>query len=254
MIRVARAVFLVTIVACMPSARLPTVTTPQGNSFFGKGMVVGVGIELPPFGASYQRNGTRHDTTYGPKTKIPVLQMFSVGFRQSLTTNCDVGGQLGIGATGADIRCGIGDKDRTLAVATGATFKWWHGLVGRTEVQAGIHRDGFLAFASTGVTYSYFQHAIGLREDSPAEDVFVGPSEPYVRVRQVELAWSSSITLGLPPATGGEQPTIFLNVSVDKPLVTSASDFNCHGCSGAFSDFDPGIRIGGVIGVAATMD
>ena len=248
-----RFVCLLAFTACVPSGRLPVVTTPQGNAPFGKGMVAGVGVELPAFGASYRADGTEHrDVTYGPRRKIPLLQLFSFGLRRSIATRCDVGGQLGIGITGADVRCGLGDEDRTVAIATGASFRWWHGLVGHTELQAGIHRNGYLAFVSTGVAYGYFWHAIGLADDPPIEDVLIGPSEPYLRIRQIEIAWSSSITLGLPPIRDS-QPTIFLSVGVDQPIATAGTEFSCHGCAGTFSDFDPGVRLRGVIGIAATM-
>ena len=250
----ARALVLTTLAGCMPTSRVPPVTTPTGNSLGGKGLVLGVGIEVTGFGSSLTENGQRReDVTYGPATKIPLLQLFSFSARESFTDHCDAGFQLNIGSLAGDVRCGIGDENKTVAVATGATFRWWHGLIGRTELQAGVHEDGFIAFASTGITYATYRHAIALGEGTPLEDLLTGPHEPYVRVAQRELAWSSTVTLGFPSGKS-DAPTFFMSLGVDRPFATSTPQFTCEGCTRSFEDFDPGLRFGGMIGIAAVRD
>ncbi len=240
--------------ACIPTSRVPPVTTPTGNTLGGNGTVVGASIELTGFGSSLTEGGQRrNDVTYGPATKIPLLQLFSLSARESFNDHCDVGFQLNIGSLAGDVRCGLGDEHKTLAVATGATFQWWHGLIGRTELQAGANEGGFIAFASTGISYAMYRHAIGLNEGTALEDLLTGPHEPYVRVSQRELAWSSTITLGFPAGTRRE-PTIFMSLGMDRPFATSTPHFTCEGCTRTFDDFEPGVRFGGMIGIAAVRE
>jgi hypothetical protein len=245
---------LVALAGCLPTSRVAPVTTPTGNNLSGKGLVLGVGVEITGFGSSLTENGQRRDdVTYGPSTKIPFLQLFSFSARESFTDHCDLGFQVNIGSLGGDVRCGLGDEHKTLAVATGATFRWWHGLIGRTELQAGVHKEGFVAFASSGITYATYRHAIALNEGTALEDLLTGPHEPYLRVAQHELAWSSALTLGFPTGKS-DAPTIFMSVGVDAPFATSSPRFTCEGCARSFDDFDPGVRFGGMIGVAAVRD
>lgn len=119
-------------------------------------------------------------------------------------------------------------------------------------MQAGIHKEGCIAFASTGITYAMYRHAIPLNEGTALEDLLTGPHEPFLRVAQRELAWSSPVTLGFPMGTYA--PTLFVSVGVDKPFATSTPKFTCEGCTRTFEDFDPGLRLGGMIGFAAVRD
>jgi hypothetical protein len=209
-----------------------------------------------PFGASLVENGQQRSVAPGPRIKIPLLQLFSLAVRYPMNERCDAGYQLYIGATGGDVRCGIGDAHKTIAVSSGATFKWWHGIVGRTEIQAGAQRDGLVVFATSGVTYGFFKHAIASdyppNTGTPLEDLLIGPQEPFVRVSQTEVAWSSSLTFGFPDLRG--HGTYFASVSVDRPFWTTDPRYECRGCTTprTFSGFDPGIRVGGMIGFGGT--
>ncbi len=240
--------------ACLPSSRVPPTTTPMGNTLGNRGTVVGASIELTGFGSSLTEDGQRRDdVTYGPVTKIPLLQLFSLSARESFNEHCDVGFQLNVGAIAGDMRCGLGDDHEAFAISTGATFQWWHGLIGRTELQAGTNEGGYVAFASTGISYAMYRHALGLNKGTALEDLLTGPHEPYVRVSQRELAWSSTITLGFPVGTRN-MPTAFISLGMDRPFATSTPHFTCEGCTRSFDDFDPGVRFGGMIGIATVRD
>ena len=71
--------------------------------------------------------------------------------------------------------------------------------------------------------------------------------------RSTRLTIFSSFTLGF-PSTRQQQPSLFLSLSIDRPIATTGTEGVCHGCSMTLEDFEPGLRLGGVIGIAATMD
>ena len=72
------------------------------------------------------------------------------------------------------------------------------------------------------------------------------------RVRQTELDWSSSIVLGFPPESRGL--TLFMAPSIDVPIWSGDSSYTCVGCDIVLEDYQPGIRVGGMIGMAFETD
>jgi hypothetical protein len=230
----------------LPATQLPGMTSP--------GMTLAVGMSTN-FQATLTEDSKRRDVVYGARKTLPVLEMLTLGLRHGVSDRCDVGGQIGVGQIGADARCGIHSDTAGVAVVTGARWQWWEGLVGHTEVQAGAQQHGWFAYGTTGVSYGLYGHAVELGSGD-AYPLSL-PRKPYVEIAQRELAWTASVALGVPTELvhRDDVPSMFLGLSVDKPLVTSTPRFSCQGCvePHTFQGFDPGWRFGAMLGITGKL-
>lgn len=239
------------LVACQVAPRIPSTTLP-GTA--GNNLSFGVGITTA-FGATLTENGKRRDIVPWNTKTLAAIEMITVGFRHPFGEHCDVGGQVGIGQVGADARCGVGSATAGAAIASGVQYQWWGGVVGRTELQLGANKDGWLGFVSTGISYGFVRYKIPLDD---REAVFLsGPPDPSVVIHERELGWTSTAAIGVPlaPAHSEPGPSAFLGLTFDKPLVTSAPQFSCEGCAEprAFDGFSPGLKLGVLVGLGGRL-
>lgn len=238
---------------CFVAPAMPPVTTPRGSEFRQQGAALAAGLTLPPFGSSYVRDGRRFDAVHVPRYSILALQMIAVEGRQRVAEACDVGVQLGLGRSGGDFRCGLGGERGTLAARAGLQWVYTEGVTARLMVDAGYRSDGWLVFASTGLGFGahYGRTLLSAERFASLEDLFVSPSRPVAVVSQLELTWSSAVVFGVP--LGGRTLSAFWGVSVDVPAAYTAGEFTSLDGVGGFSDLQPGVRVGVMLGISGIL-
>lgn len=231
---------------------LPT-TTPRGSDFRRQGAALAAGLTLPTFGSSYVRDGRRIEALHRPRWSFLALQMIALEGRRRVTDACDIGVQLGLGRSGGEFRCGLGDERWTLAGRAGVQWVYTEGVVTRAMADLGYRNNGWLVFASTGVGFgAYYGRTVGDREGlSDGEQLFFSPTRPHAMVSQLELMWSSAVVFGVP--LGGRTLSAFWGASMDMPLVWTPGSFTPIENTSRFSDLHPGTRVGVMIGMSGVL-
>ncbi len=238
---------------CFVAPAMTPLTTPRGSRFRGQGAALAAGLTLPTFGASYLRDGRRVEALYVPRYSMLALQMIAVEGRHRVAEACDVGVQLGLGRSGAELRCGLGGERGTLAARAGVQWVYTDGVVARLMADVGYRDRGWLAFASTGLGFGahYGRTLQGDASVSSFEQLFVAPARPLAVVSQLELTWSSAVTLGVP--LQGRTLSAFWGASVDVPVAYTAGSFSDVITTTPLSDLRPGVQIGVMLGISGIL-
>lgn len=238
---------------CFVAPALPPLTTPRASQFRAQGAALAAGLTLPPFGASYVRDGQRREALHVPRYSILALQMIAVEGRQRVLDACDVGVQLGLGRSGGEFRCGLGGEHGTLAARAGVQWVYFEGVVARTMVDLGYRSDGWLVFASTGLGFGayYGRTIIGDASLTSADDLFVSPGKPIAVVSQLELTWMSTAVVGVP--LGGRTLSAFWGASVEVPAAYTAGSFTPTSGTSTYADLHPGTRVGVFVGISGIL-
>jgi hypothetical protein len=200
------------------------------------------------------RDGQRVVGLHRPRMSFLALQMIALEGRQRVTTACDVGLQLGLGRSGAELRCGMGDEHATLALRGGIQWVYTEGVVTRVMADVGYRsEEGWLAFASTGLGFgAYYGRTVGDRDGiSDGDQLLFSPTRPLAVVSQLELTWSSVVGLGFPLA--GRTLSQFWGISVDMPLAWTPGSFTPIDNASNYSDLRPGVRFGLMIGLSGFL-
>jgi hypothetical protein len=246
-----RLALLFALTACQIAPRLPTTTLPSTP---GNHLTLGVGVTTT-FDATLTEDGTTRDVVPTQTETLAIVEIPTVGFWRPINSQCDAGGQLGVGQLGARARCGVVSGTAGAAIATGVHWQWWGGIVGHAEVQLGFAKAGWFAFVTSGAAFGVLRHKIPLGDYDPL--YFSGPPDPSVVIDQREIAWTTTTAIGFPVGRGGieRMPSAFLGFTYDRPLATSTPGFSCRGCTGphAFQDFTPGWRLGVLVGVTGSL-
>jgi hypothetical protein len=246
--------FAFALTGCVVAPAMPPLTTPRGSDLRRQGAALAAGVTMPPFGGTYVRDGRRIDVVHVPRYSVLALQMIALEGRRRVGEACDLGVQLGLGRSGGEFRCGLGDERATLAARASLQWVYTEGATARLMVDAGYRHRGWLVFASTGLGVGgyYGRTLLGEESLSSFEDLLVSPGKPVAVVSQWELMWSSVVTLGVP--LQGRTLSGFGGVSVDVPAAYTAGEFTVLGGGrAALSDFRPGIRVGVMLGFSGIL-
>jgi hypothetical protein len=239
---------------CFVAPAMPPLTSPRGSSFRHNGASLAVGLTLPSFGSSYRRGTTTIDGIHRPRYSILALQMFALEGRQRVTEACDVGVQVGLGRSGGEFRCGAGNERGTAAGRVSVQWVYTEGVVTRAMFDTGYRSErGFLAFISTGLGLgAYYGRTVGEVDGIyDIDQLFYSPTRPNAVASQFELMWSSAAVLGVPLAT--RNVSGFWGVTVDVPLAATPGAFTPLDGSSSYSDLQPGVRVGVLLGISGIL-
>ena len=185
--------------------------------------------------------------------RIAVLQIPHVAYRRGLSETCDWGLEGGLAQTGASLRCGLRHDDLSASFQLGAHWLPVTSFQSHGELQLGYKSDAFMAFVTAGLLYSALTHAYVEEQRkslSGTDFIYYGPGEPWLEIFQHELAAQLGFIWGM--SLYRRSPFLYMGVSCDLPFWHSRGDFTCHGCRSEeeFLSFDPGLRLGILIGLS----
>lgn len=237
-------------VGCISTPPLPPVWTPTEGA---KNAALTVGATLPPFGSSYERDGRRIDAVWTPRVNVVALSMLSFGLGLRASDACAVDLQLSVARSGGMLRCGAHGHG-SYGIATGLLWSHFESISHRTALEAGYRDGGWLVYASSGFSGTAAYGRTFVLQENCVDCLFgaTSPSGPLLVASQLEVAWSSMLALGVPPAR--DKTTTFFGMTADVPLAfTSGSFTKTDDDAHVYRALRPGVRIGVVLGISGNL-